>query len=185
MYWKHRILTAMVTDLTKGHWRWPVSKMSNSRLSKQGQVVSIWVFYYDENSSVVHIGTSCEIKWKLKLSCKKPLTGPHAALGPWVGYSCSRPMLISLLIFSGYLQLYGTLKVGLVRLLQSRGKLHENPWLLYCLLGRLTKVANFSHFCWFCLLYLVQMHSHSKKCQLSSSVLVFFHCRSQISGSKI
>jgi len=33
------MLTAMVTDMIKWHWRPPASKMSNSRISKQGQVV--------------------------------------------------------------------------------------------------------------------------------------------------
>jgi len=34
-------LTAMVTDVTKWFWGTPASKISNSRLSKQGQVVSM------------------------------------------------------------------------------------------------------------------------------------------------
>jgi len=34
------MLIAMVTDVIKWHWRPPVPKMSHSRLSKYGQVVS-------------------------------------------------------------------------------------------------------------------------------------------------
>jgi len=35
-----RILTAIVTDMIKWHWRPPAWKMSRTNLSKQGQVVS-------------------------------------------------------------------------------------------------------------------------------------------------
>jgi len=42
-----RMLTAMVTDVIKWHWRRPVSKMSRSRLSRQGHVGMY--FYYSEN----------------------------------------------------------------------------------------------------------------------------------------
>jgi len=39
----------MVADVIKWDKRPPASKMSDSRLSKQGQVVSTGYFYYSEN----------------------------------------------------------------------------------------------------------------------------------------
>jgi len=42
VYRKCANLTAEVTDVIKWFWGLPAWKMSNSRLSKQGQVVSVW-----------------------------------------------------------------------------------------------------------------------------------------------
>jgi len=39
----------MKTDVVKWHWGTPASKMSNSRLSKQRQIVSCRIFYFSEN----------------------------------------------------------------------------------------------------------------------------------------
>jgi len=56
----------MKTDVVKWHWGTPASKMSNSRLSKQRQIVSCRIFL---------------LQRKPKLGPTKPSTGPDAARG--------------------------------------------------------------------------------------------------------
>jgi len=66
MHWKRLNPTAMVTDMIKWLWGPPASKMLNSKLSKPGQIVSMY----------------CKIlslQREPKLGCTKPSTGPHRA----------------------------------------------------------------------------------------------------------
>ena len=70
----------MVTNVIKWFWGPPASKMSNSRLSKQGQDVSM------QDTS-----TTAETK----LGRTKPSTGPHAGRGPRVGHDLNKLVTVN------------------------------------------------------------------------------------------
>ena len=66
MRWKCSNPIAMVTDMIKWLWELPASKISNSKLSKQRQVVSMF-------------RRILLLQCKPKLGCTKPLTGLHGS----------------------------------------------------------------------------------------------------------